>query len=276
MAASTLPSRGPKRGRNCYVTLHFRGSKTLSTRSKIRRVTNKEKYQSEAATSPPPSLGPKRGRKCYVTSAFSGMPNKGEPNHKGLPHTCLRRAQQRAELPCQPCILGVPQQRGTKSQLVASPLPSRGPGKRAGMLRHPCIHRDPQQNLRWLPQPRLLGCAKKGGNSTAPLHSRGPKSKVAATRLPCHGPEKGHKCDVTPAFSRIPNAKRGEQYQKCFPTKGNKIRSACLTPAFSGAQKRAEMLRHLCILGGPQHRGAKSEVATSPLTCQKAPHGGPR
>ena len=38
-------------------------------------------------------LGPKRGRKCYLTLAF----------------------------------LGVPKQRGTKSKLAASPLPSRGP-----------------------------------------------------------------------------------------------------------------------------------------------------
>ena len=34
-------------------------------------------------------------------------------------------------------------------------------------------------------------------------------------------------------------------------TKGDKIRSGCLTPAFSGAQKRAEMLRHPCILRDP-------------------------
>ena len=42
----------------------------------------------------------------------------------------------------------------------------------------------------------------------------------------------------------------------------NKIRSGCLALAFSGAQKRAEMLRHPCILGDPQRqaRGAKSEV----------------
>ena len=44
------------------------------------------------------------------------------------------------------------------------------------------------------------------------------------------------------------------------PTKGKKIRNGCLTPAFSGAQKRAEMRRHPCILMGPQRqaRGSKS------------------
>ena len=38
-------------------------------------------------------------------------------------------------------------------------------------------------------------------------------------------------------------------------TKGDKIRIGCLTPAFLGAEKRAEMLCHPCILGGPQTRG---------------------
>ena len=42
------------------------------------------------------------------------------------------------------------------------------------------------------------------------------------------------------------------------PTKVNKIRIGCLTLAFPGAQKRAEMLCHPCILGIPQQRGTKS------------------
>ena len=37
--------------------------------------------------------------------------------------------------------------------------------------------------------------------------------------------------------------------------KGDEIRIGCFTPTFSGAQKRAEMLHHPCILGGPQTRG---------------------
>ena len=51
------------------------------------------------------------------------------------------------------------------------------------------------------------------------------------------------------------------------PSAGNKIRSGYLTPTFAGVQKRAEMLHHPCILGGPQRqaRGTKSDVATSPL-----------
>ena len=42
---------------------------------------------------------------------------------------------------------------------------------------------------------------------------------------------------VTPAFSGVPN------------------RSGNLTLAFSGAQKRAEVLLNPCVLGGPQTRG---------------------
>ena len=45
-------------------------------------------------------------------------------------------------------------------------------------------------------------------------------------------------------------------------TKGDEIRSGCLTPAFLGAQKRMEVLRNPCILGGPQTKGTKSEVKT--------------
>ena len=67
----------------------------------------------------------------------------------------------------------------------------------------------------------------------------------------------------------------------CSPTKGDKIRSSCLTLALSGAQKRAEMLCHPCLLGRPQvgrnamsplhsrgspkQRGTKSEAAPSHL-----------
>ena len=54
------------------------------------------------------------------------------------------------------------------------------------------------------------------------------KSEMAASPLPSWRPKRGRKCYVTPPFSGIPNAKRGEQNQKWYPTKGNKIRSGCL------------------------------------------------
>ena len=62
--------------------------------------------------------------------------------------------------------------------------------------------------------------------ATSPLHSQGPK--------------RGRNCYVTPAFPGIPNAKRGD-----------KIRIGYLTLAFSGAQKRAELVRNPCIHGDP-------------------------
>ena len=74
------------------------------------------------------------------------------------------------------------------------------------------------------------------------------------------------------AFSGIPN--KGEQKQKCSPTKGNKIRSGCLTPTFSGAQNRAEKLRHPCVLGGPLQRGGKQKWP-APGSCKKSHSGGP-
>ena len=55
------------------------------------------------------------------------VPNNKEQNQKWLPHPAFSRAQNRGEMLCQPRILGDPQQRGTKSKVAASPLPSRGP-----------------------------------------------------------------------------------------------------------------------------------------------------
>ena len=81
---------------------------------------------------------------------------------------------------------------------------------------------------------------------------RGPKSEVATSPLPSWGLKRGRTCYVTLAFSGS-------------STNGTKTRSGCLTLAFPGAEKRAEMLRHPCILGDPQQRGARSEVAAFPL-----------
>ena len=195
-----------------------------------------------------------------------------------------------------PCILGDPQQRGTKSEVV----PKKG-----------------QQNQKWLPQDCLLKGPKQGGNATSPLHSRGSptpsagskirsgpqqratKSEVAASRLPspgpkrvrkCYvtpafsGPKRGRKCYLTPAISGIPN--KAEQNQKWSPTKGNKYRSGCLilpsrwpkrgrkcyiTPPLSGIPnaKRGELNQD-----GPQHRGTKSEVAASALPSRGSPTKG--
>ena len=98
-----------------------------------------------------------------------------------------------------------------------------------------------EQNQKWLPPPCLL--------------------------------KRGRKCYVTPAFSGVPNAKRGEQHQKRCPTKGNKIRGDCRIPAFSGAGRRVDGLHHTCVLGDPQRRGTKSKVAAASLPSQGPKRG---
>ena len=70
------------------------------------------------------------------------------------------------------------------------------------------------------------------------------KSEMAALALPSREPKRGRKCYITPAFSRVPNAKRGEQNEKWLP--------------------------HPYILGGldkirrAPEEGTRSKVATSP------------
>ena len=144
-------------------------------------------------------VGGKRGRNRGVTPAFLGMPNKEDKNRRGCLTPAFFGGPKVGELLRNPCILGVPQQRGTKSEPPTSP-----------------------QRYR---------------------HAKG-----------------GRKCYVTPAFLGIPN-------------KGDEIRMGHLTPAFLGAQKWAELLCDPCILGGPQQRGTKSQVATSYLPSQRPKSG---
>ena len=104
-----------------------------------------------------------------------------------------------------------------------------------------------------------------GGKIKSGPQQRGTKSQLAASPLPSRGPKRRQKCYVTPPFLGISDAWRGEQNQKWSPTKGNKIRSGYLTPAFSEARKRAEMRHQPCILKDPQRQaqGAKSEMVRS-------------
>ena len=83
--------------------------------------------------------------------------------------------------------------------------------------------------------------------------------------LPLRGPKSRRNCYVAPAFSGIPNAKRGD-----------KIRSGYLTPAFSGAQKRAELVRNPCILGDPQPqaRGENQKWLPDPCILKRPKEGG--
>ena len=185
--------------------------------------------KSEVAASPLPFGGPKRGQKCDVTPAFSGVPNKGLQNRKWLPQPCLLRGPKERRNETSPLNSQGSPTKGNKIRRGCLTPAFLGAQKRAEMRRHHCILQIPQK--------------------------RGTKSKRAASPLPSSGAKSGHKCYITP-------------HSGGSPTKGNTIRSGCLTRAFSGAQKRAEMLCHPSSLGGPQQRGTKSEVAASPLPSQ--------
>ena len=228
---------GPKEGGNATSPLHSRGSATPSVGSKIRSGPQQRGTKSEVAASPLPSPWAQKRAEMLRHPYILGDPqrqarrvesevvlNKWEQNLKWLPHPAFSGAQKRVEMLRHPYILGDPQRqrRGVKSEQV----PNKG-----------------EQNQKWLPNTCPLGDPKEGGSATSPMHSGRPK--------------RGRKCYVTPSFSGVHNAKRGEQNQKWSPTKGNKIRSGCLTlpsrwpkrgrkcyvtPAFSGIlnAKRAE------------------------------------
>ena len=127
------------------------------------------------------------------------------------------------------------------------------------MLCKPCVLGGPKtrgQNKKCPPHPCLLRGPKMGTSATQPLHSRGSPNKggepeVVASPLPCWGPKRERKCQITPSFSGIPQ-------------QGNKIRSGCLTPAFSGAQRGAHVLSNPCVLGRTQTTGQSEKWQPQP------------
>ena len=141
-----------------------------------------------------------------------GVPNEGEKNRSGCLTLVFSRAQKSAELLHHPYILGGPQQRGTKSEVAASNLPSQGP--------------------------------KWGRNGTAPLRSRGSPTKENKEKimsgcltLAFSGAQQGAETLRHSCILGVPN--KGEQNQKWMP-------HCCL---FKGP-KEWKMLHHPCIVGG--------------------------
>ena len=277
---------GPKVGGTATSPLHSRGSPSKGNKIRIGCLRHafweaqkwvevlrhpcilgglqQRATKSEQTPSAMPSRGPKSGRKCYVTPAFSEVPTKGGPNQNWRP---------------QPCLLAVPKVGGS----APSPLNSQGSPTKGNKIRIDCLSHAFSGAQKWaevLRHPCILGGP----------HQRGTKSELAASAMPSRGPKSGWKCYVTPAFSGVPN--KGEQNQNWLPqpcllagpkeggsamsplhfggsqTKGNIFRFGCLSHAFSGAQSRAKVLRHPCILGGPQQRGTKSELVASAMPPQ--------
>ena len=185
--------------------------------------------KSEVAASALPSWGPTSGPKCYVTYAFSGVLKQGDKIRSGCLNPAFLGAHKWAEVLCNRCILGGRQTRG--------------------------------QNQKWLPHPCLLGGPKEGQSAMQPVHSRGSpnmgtKSEVAASALPSWGPTSGPKCYVTYAFSGVLK-------------QGDKIRSGCLTFAFSGA----EVLNNPCSLGAPKQGDKIRNGRLTPLPSRGAARG---
>ena len=118
----------------------------------------------------------------------------------------------------------------------------------------------------------FVGGPQEGRIAAYPLHSqRSPKpsmareSEMGASPLPSQGPKGGRHSYVTDALLGVANAKRVE-----------KVRRGYLTPAFSGAWKRAELLCNPCILGGPEHKAQRENQKwlTHPRTLVGPQEGG--
>ena len=96
-----------------------------------------------------------------------------------------------------------------------------------------------------LHHPYLLRGPQVGGIAAPPLRSHGSleegtKPRVATSTLP--SPRSWRKLFRKPCVLRGPG----------IPGRGDKIINGSMTPAFSGAQKWAELLRHTSILKGPK------------------------
>ena len=246
---------------------------------------------------------PKSGRICCITRAFSGVHYKGDkikvgpklggnatsPLHSpGSPTkgTKSKRAQKRAELLHDHCVLGGPQTKGGKIRISCLNLAFLGAQKWAKMLHHPCIVGDPQQRGQNQSRPKrgrkcyitpafsgspttgtqskgaldslnlaFLGAQKMGGNATSPLHSQGSPTKGTKSKRAQKRAEMLHH----------PCVLGGPQ------TKGGKIRISSLNLAFLGAQKWADMLHHPCILGDALQRGQNQSGPKRRRKCSITP-----
>ena len=208
VATTPLPSRGPKRGWNCYATGAFSG--VLKKGDKIRSgyltpAFSGAQKRAELLRNPCILWVPnvKRGDKIrsgYLTPAFSGaqkrakllrnpcilwVPNvkRGDKIRSGYLTPAFSGAQKRAELLRNPCILWVPNAKcGDKIRSGCLTPAFSGAQKRVKLLwnPYPCILEGPEQrggNQKWLPHPCLLGGPKEGGIAcTTPAFSRVPKT----------------------------------------------------------------------------------------------------
>ena len=125
-----------------------------------------------------------QGRKCCATPAFSGVPKQRGTTSQLVASPLPSRGPKRGQK-CYvtPTISGTPKQRGTKA-VAASRLPSRGPKRGRKCHVTPAFSGVPKERgkKKWLPHPCFLGGPKEGGSATSPLHSRRSQTPSAATK----------------------------------------------------------------------------------------------
>ena len=227
LATSPLPSRGFTRGRNCYVPPAFSVVPKKGAKIVIGYLNPSPSQASIGGRNcyVTPSRGPRRWRNCYITPTFSKIPKKGVNFRLGYLTPTFSGAHKCAKLLPNPCILGGPDQRG--------------------------------QIEDGLPQPCLPGGQQVAGIGTSPLHSGVPNKgdKITIDYLipsPFRGSTSWRNCYITLAFSGV-------------PIRGDKFKTACLTPTFSGAPQvgRIAMLRLHSRLSPLE--GTNPESAISPL-----------
>ena len=175
VATSPLPSRGPRRGRKCYVIPAFSG---------VPDAKRREKFRSGYLT-PAFSAG-QRGRKCYVTPAFSWVPNakRGKKIKRAASPLPSRGPRRGRKCYITPAFSGIPNaKRRRNSEVATSPLPSWGPKRGRKCCVTSAFSGCPQRQVRreihkWLLHPCILGGPQEGGSATQPLHSRGPQRQA--------------------------------------------------------------------------------------------------
>ena len=211
-------------------------------------------------------------------SATSPLPSPGSPN-KG---TKSKVAHKWAEVLHHPCVLGGPQTRGQSQRWPTS-------GQNSYIT--PALLGVPKQG------DKVKGGPQVGGSATSPLRSwgspnKGTKSKVAhkwaeVLHHACvlggpqtrgqspRSPTSGQNCYVTPAFLGV--RKRGDKV-KGGPQVGGSATSPLRSRGSPNkgtmskvAHKRAEVLHHPCVLGGPQTRGQSQRWPTSGQNCYITP-----
>ena len=212
MATSSLPSRGPKIGRNCNVTY-------VLSRFPRKRAQD----WAEMLSNP-----------CVL-----GGPQERGQNQKWVQHACLLGGP---KLVHNPCVLGGPHERGQNhkwqhhpwllggprlGEIATQPLCSRGSSKE-DKIRSGYIILAFSGAQDWAEELHALRSRK--------MPEKGTKSEVPTSPLPSRGPKIGRNCYLTLAFSRLPRTGvKLEVATSSLLSRGLKIgRNSYITTPFTG------------------------------------------